>query len=105
MSRSLTSIYYLFYFAHAHCCLKFIMYNKAAVTIVLEFVAKRKRKNKTNHKSAPLFSRIIGGTVRAGLVKVLAKSKLITSDHFPCLTKFPLNKPIILNRKVTDTFF
>jgi hypothetical protein len=81
------------------------MCHKATVTTDLEFVAKRKRKNKTNNKPAPLFSRVIGGTVRVGLVKVLAKSKLITSDHFPCLTKFPLNKPIILNRKVTDTFF
>jgi hypothetical protein len=35
-----------FYFAHAHCCSKFITRHKAAVATVLEFIAKGKNNNK-----------------------------------------------------------
>jgi hypothetical protein len=41
-----------FYFAHVHCCSKFIMLHKAAVAIVLEFIAKGKKNNNTQKKIA-----------------------------------------------------
>jgi hypothetical protein len=46
MFENKTNIVVFFYFAHAHCCLKFIIRHKFAEATDLEFIAAEKKNNK-----------------------------------------------------------